>query len=107
MALEISKPRTREDYEDIRWYLYHEKTQVYIDTDGDWIAEIDVPCRYRDPRGGKCRIYGALRPPMCRKAKHADCEMNADDARVRFRTVKEYDAWLQKNRCRETKKQRR
>lgn len=93
MILEIPKPRTKKDYEDIRWYLYHEGTHVYIDLEGDWMAEMGLPCKHRDPRGGRCRIY-SRRPPMCRDASHAECEMNMEDARVRFRTVREYDAWL-------------
>lgn len=97
MILEIPKPRTKKDYEDIRWYLYHERTHVYIDRDGDWMAEMHLPCRHRDAHGGKCRIYNR-RPPMCREAGHDECEMNEDDAKVRFHTVKEYDAWLKRRR---------
>ncbi len=95
MALEIPRPRTKEDYADIRWYLFHERTHVYIDRDGDWIAEMDLPCRHRDPDTGRCAVY-ASRPPVCRKARHADCERNFDDARARFKTVEEYDRWLRK-----------
>lgn len=104
MAIEIPKPRTRQDYDDIRWYLYHERTHVYIDREGDWVAEIDVPCRHRDPLGGRCKIYGKRRPPMCRNAKHEDCEMNLEDARVRFLTVEDYDAWLKQKRRRKRKR---
>ncbi len=93
MAVEIPTPKTRNDYLDIRWYLYHERTQVYIDHAGIWVIEMDLPCRHRDPRGGRCRIY-AKRPPVCRQARPAHCEMNEDDALLRFRTVAEYDAWL-------------
>jgi hypothetical protein len=97
IALEIPKPRTKADYDDVRWYLYHEGTQVYIDLDGDWIAEMALACRQHDPASGLCRIY-ARRPPVCREAQHADCERNCEDARVRFRTVEEYDRWLSAKR---------
>ena len=93
IAVEIPKPRTAKDYEDVRWYLYHRGTHVYIDRDGDWIAEMALPCRHRDPRSGRCRIY-AHRPPVCREAPQEECERNCEDARVRFRTAAEYDRWL-------------
>ncbi len=93
MALQIPTPRSRKDFEDTRWYLFHERTHLYIDRDGDWIAEIDLPCTHRDPESGRCRIY-EKRPPICREAKHAECERNFEDARVRFRTLEQYDAWL-------------
>jgi len=93
IALEIPTPRTKEDYEDIRWYLYHERTHVYIDHEGDWIAEMDLACGQRDPATGRCKIY-RKRPPACRDAKLSECERNIDDAKVRFRTVEEYDGWL-------------
>jgi Fe-S-cluster containining protein len=107
IALEIQKPRTKEEFADVRWYLFHQHTHVYVDRDGDWIAEMDLPCAHRDPKDGRCRIY-AKRPPICRKAKHADCERNFEDARVRFRTVEEYDRWLKKrNRKAAARRQRR
>ena len=99
LVLEIGKPRTKEDYEDVRWYLYHEKTHVYIDMDGDWMAEMDLPCIHRSGRGGRCKIYNK-RPPVCREGAHSECELNFDDVKVRFRTVREYDAWLRKRRSR-------
>lgn len=94
MAIQVPTPRTKKDFEDTRWYLFHERTHLYIDRDGDWIAEIDLPCLNRDPDSGRCRIY-AQRPPICREAKHAECERNFEDAKVRFRTVEEYDRWVQ------------
>jgi|GEM_PF-2624051 len=93
IVLDIPKPRSLEDFENIRWYLYHEKTHVYIDWDGDWVVEMDLPCTHRDKRTGRCRIYDS-RPPACREASSAECERNRDDARVRFRTVADYDRWL-------------
>ena len=99
IALEISKPRTKADFADIRWYLFHERTHVYIDRDGDWIAEMDLPCQHRDPKNGRCRIY-ETRPPICRNTRHAECERNIEDARVRFRTVEEYDLWLKTRKSR-------
>ena len=92
-------PQREKDFENVRWYLYHEKTHVYIDKDGDWMAEMDLPCVHRSGRGGRCKIY-KKRPPMCREGKLTECEMNLDDVEVRFRTVRDYDAWLEKRRRR-------
>ena len=103
IAVEIPKPRSAKDYEDVRWYLYHEGTHVYIDRDGDWIAQMALPCGHRDPASGRCRIY-ARRPPVCREAKHAACERNFEDATVRFRTERDYDRWLRARRARSGKR---
>ena len=93
IAIDIPAPRSGEDFEDIRWYLYHERAHVYIDRDGDWVVEMELACEKRDPKTGRCTIYDD-RPPMCRDAKLSECERNREDARVRFRTVEDYDRWL-------------
>ena len=97
MAVQIPTPLTEEDFENTRWYLYHERTHIYIDRDGDWIAEMDLPCMHRDPQTGQCRIY-QQRPPICRQAKLEECEKNIEDALVRFRTMEDYDKWLNESK---------
>ena len=106
MAIQIPTPRSAKDFADIRWYLFHERTHVYIDRDGDWIVEMDLPCAHRDPATGACAIY-EQRPPVCREALHAECERNREDAAVRFRSVAAYERWLGARRRRKTRHQRR
>ncbi|MBN1360509.1 MAG: YkgJ family cysteine cluster protein [Sedimentisphaerales bacterium] len=71
-ALPIETPETREDYDDIRWYLCHEDVTVFVE-DGDWYVNIKNKCRHLTDGNHNCEIY-EQRPHICRKYKHADCD---------------------------------
>jgi len=71
IALPIDKPQTAGDFDDIRWYLAHEKVSVFVD-DGDWYISFTSRCRYLT-KDLRCRIY-ADRPRICRNYKTKDCE---------------------------------
>ncbi|MFP4055575.1 MAG: YkgJ family cysteine cluster protein [Candidatus Brocadiia bacterium] len=73
-ALEIDEPTTRRDFDDIRWYLCHEGTRVFVE-DGDWYLEIQSRCRHLGP-DNRCRIY-ARRPAVCREHSTENCEGNS------------------------------
>ncbi|NQT50487.1 YkgJ family cysteine cluster protein [bacterium] len=70
-ALEIDKPTSKRDFEDIRWYLAHENTRVFVE-DGEWHLEVQNVCRHLDG-DSRCRIYDD-RPAICRDHKMSDCE---------------------------------
>ncbi|MBN1131016.1 MAG: YkgJ family cysteine cluster protein [Chitinispirillaceae bacterium] len=73
IALEIDTPKTRIDFDTIRWYLMHETVQVGIDHDGEWLIEVPVVCRHLKNNG--CAIYDK-RPNICREypGKEGRCE---------------------------------
>jgi Fe-S-cluster containining protein len=71
LALQIDEPEDREDFEDLRWYLCHERTVLYV-TDGDWYLHVENDCRFRDDHN-RCSIY-ERRPTMCRQHSPAECE---------------------------------
>jgi Fe-S-cluster containining protein len=71
-ALPIDTPKTRADYDDIRWYLCHEGISVFVE-DGDWYLKVRNVCRHLSGRDHTCRIYDR-RPKICRKYKHKDCD---------------------------------
>lgn len=71
-ALPIETPETKEDYEDIRWYLCHKDVTVFVE-DGDWYVNIKNKCRHLSDTDHRCLIYDQ-RPPICRKYKHSDCD---------------------------------
>jgi uncharacterized protein len=73
-AFEIAKPRTRRDFEDIRWYLLHEDSAVFVE-DGEWYLQINRKCRALLP-DNRCAIY-ETRPPICRAYKAKDCDWHA------------------------------
>ena len=71
-ALPIETPETKEDYDDIRWYLCHEDITVFVE-DGDWYLNVKNKCRNLSDKDYKCLIYDK-RPRICRKYKHEDCD---------------------------------
>jgi Fe-S-cluster containining protein len=72
-ALPIENPATREDYDDIRWYLCHEDISVFVE-DGDWYINIKNKCKYLDENTYNCKIY-ADRPRICRQYRTTDCDL--------------------------------
>ncbi|MBW2990949.1 YkgJ family cysteine cluster protein [Candidatus Woesearchaeota archaeon] len=96
LVVEIETPETRDDFEDIKWYLFHKGVTVYIDKDDLWNVQFDSKCKHLT-KDGRCKIY-KKRPPVCREYHVKDCDMNNADIKEFFGTVKEYEAWLRKNK---------
>ena len=72
-ALPIDTPKTRDDYDDIRWYLCHEGVSVFVE-DGDWYLNLAKnKCRHLSEKDHKCLIYDH-RPKICRKYRHDNCD---------------------------------
>ena len=76
IALPIDKPRTREDFDDIRWYLLHENIAVFVE-DGDWYINIPTTCRHLQP-DNRCGIY-QTRPRICRDYSTDGCDYHSGD----------------------------
>ncbi|MFH1615333.1 MAG: YkgJ family cysteine cluster protein [Planctomycetota bacterium] len=72
-ALPIETPESREDYEDIRWYLCHEDITVFVD-DNDWYLNVKNKCRHINSNTFKCDIY-SKRPRICLGYKTDDCDL--------------------------------
>lgn len=96
IALEIDKPTAKRDYDHIRWYLVHEKVQVFIDFDGSWFLQVETKCKNLLP-DHKCAIY-ERRPDICRGYPPSDrtCEFVGDgDPHARlFKTEEEFINYL-------------
>ncbi|MBU1975835.1 MAG: YkgJ family cysteine cluster protein [Nanoarchaeota archaeon] len=109
LAVPIDKPVNLEDYKNIYWYLYHDKCSVYVDLEGIWYLQVEVPCVQLD-KDGKCKIY-QKRPPLCKDYGPHDCEVNEEEMLIHFKTVEDYDTYfnalVSKKRTKKQKKQRR
>lgn len=103
-ALELDVPEDREDFEQLRWFLVHGNTWLWVN-DGEWFLQVDEPCRYLGP-GNECKIYDR-RPQICRdygmpeNMEHPDeplCDFFAQHERhdMEFRTLEELDAYRDK-----------
>jgi hypothetical protein len=75
-ALPLDTPEGWADYDDIRWYLSHQGTEVFVE-DGDWYLNVLNPCRYL--AGDHTCVNYELRPKICRGYKTDDCEHTGDD----------------------------
>ncbi len=64
IAVEIDTPKTKKQYDDIRWYLLHENVYVFIDHDNAWHIEFKTKCRSLTD-DNLCREY-ETRPQVCR-----------------------------------------
>ena len=75
-ALPIDNPETRRDYDNIRWYLLHEKVVVFVE-DGQWFIGILNKCKALQP-DNRCGVY-ETRPQICRGYNTDNCDYHGGD----------------------------
>ena len=94
-ALQIDTPRTKEDFEDVRWYLAHKKVTVFIEN-RKWYLDVGNECRYLT-KDHRCSVYDK-RPLVCREHDVSECErLPGDfDHDFTFRNMKEFDKYMEK-----------
>jgi len=76
VALPLDKPATKRDFDDMRWYLLHEKVLIFVE-DGDWYIQFTADCRHLQA-DNRCGIY-ATRPQICRAYSTKECEYHAGE----------------------------
>lgn len=104
-ALQIDTPTSRKDFENLRWYLMHQKVHVFVDA-GKWYLQVWTPCQHLQP-DNRCGIY-ETRPDICREYGtdtegtvncHATSESNSE-YEVLFTEATQieeyYQGWYQK-----------
>ncbi|MBN1509987.1 MAG: YkgJ family cysteine cluster protein [Sedimentisphaerales bacterium] len=93
-ALPIETPRNREDYDDIRWYLCHRNTSVFVEK-GDWYLSVSNKCRHLSQKNHTCLIYDR-RPNVCRTYRHDDCDAvpGEYDYELRFTDDRQMDEYI-------------
>jgi Fe-S-cluster containining protein len=75
-AFEIAKPKTRRDFDDMRWYLLHEDCIIFVE-DGDWYIQINRKCKKLRP-DNFCGIY-ETRPQICREYTTKECDYHGEE----------------------------
>ena len=90
VAIEIDKPTSKREYEDVIWYLWHEGVSVFVEDDGKWYVEFSTPCSALMPHG-LCAAYND-RPQVCRDYDVNVCVRHAESSEPvhEFRTPDEY-----------------
>lgn len=94
IALEIDKPESIEDFEDIRWYVSHKNVNVFVE-DGDWYLEFLTPCEQLD-ENDKCKIYNK-RPRICMDYSEEDCVFEGYEDELIFHNIEEIDRYIKEN----------
>lgn len=75
-AFEIDKPTTKRDFEDLRWYILHEDTIIFVE-EGHWYVQVNRPCKALLP-DNRCGVY-ENRPTICRAYTTKACDWHGDD----------------------------
>jgi Fe-S-cluster containining protein len=95
VRIDIPEPETYEDFEDLKWYIYHEGLSLFIDPEGDWTVEIATRCKNLDENNA-CRIY-EKRPPICSGFNPSECMVHAKERwkNIRdFKTTEDIDQYV-------------
>lgn len=95
LAMPLDDPDTPGDFDDIRWYLAHEKVEVFVE-EGDWYIQFNTRCKRLDSKN-RCTMY-ERRPRICRGYKTQDCEMTGDDYQYDhyFKTAEQLEEFARK-----------
>ncbi|MCG3128919.1 MAG: hypothetical protein CHACPFDD_03815 [Phycisphaerae bacterium] len=76
IALPVDTPTTREELDQIRWFLLHGGVSIFIE-DGDWYISMETACRHLQG-DFRCGIY-ETRPKICRDFSTENCDYHAGD----------------------------
>ena len=71
----MDPPETFDDFEYIRWYLFHEHATVFTEDD-NWFMLVHTVCKHLQP-DHRCGAY-ETRPKICREYTTDQCEYEDD-----------------------------
>ncbi|GAB4145668.1 MAG: YkgJ family cysteine cluster protein [Planctomycetaceae bacterium] len=80
-ALPIDTPKTREDFDHLRWYMIHRRVSLFVE-DGTWYLMVHADCEHL-MEDNRCGIYED-RPEICRKYTTDECEFDDDTCYDQF-----------------------
>lgn len=95
VALQIDTPKSKHDFENIRWYLAHKDVEIFINK-RKWFLDITTDCKYLT-KSHACSIY-EKRPEICRSHENYECEYWDDSFHhdYHFKSLEEFDAYVRK-----------
>ena len=106
-ALQVDTPRSYADFDQIKWYLVHTNTNVFVDG-REWFLEVLNPCRYLS-KDFHCQIY-ETRPTICREygispknKKNCHANESAIEHDHYFKTIEDLDKFVKKRFSRKKK----
>ncbi len=107
-ALEVDRPTVPADFENLRWYLLHERVNVFVEG-RRWYIQIFSKCQALGS-DNRCTIY-ETRPAICREYDNDVCDkdeaLGESTSDQLFRTIGELEAYRDTWVARYKAKQRR
>jgi uncharacterized protein len=96
LSVDIGTPKTKKDWEEIKWLVVHKNVHVYQDNENDWMVEFISPCEKLDEKG-LCKIYDK-RPGVCSEHSHEYCvHHNSENYyKIIFKKLEDVEAHLKK-----------
>ncbi|NIA21151.1 MAG: YkgJ family cysteine cluster protein [Anaerolineaceae bacterium] len=100
----LEKPKDKDDFDAMLWYILHEGVSIFIDEEGDWFVNVASRCRKLGD-DGLCMAY-EKRPKICRDHTDEVCERNEGpyDFKKHFFKAKELRAYAKKVLAKRKKK---
>ncbi len=96
ITIEIDKPRTKREKDDVRWYLLHEGVTLLVDKDR-WMVKCPTRCSALSD-DDKCTIYDN-RPQTCREYDTKNCDFYTayegwETEYIEIETVEAFEKYL-------------
>lgn len=104
LAVQIYKPVTKSEKEDLRWHLFFDAVKVFI-RNRKWHLLIHSKCRYLSGEH-RCTIYNK-RPQRCIQHNHPHCELEGKFYDTLLKTPEEFDEYFAKSKKKTVKKKKK
>jgi len=111
IAVEVDGPDVPKDFDTLRWFLLHERTQLFVEG-RKWFLQVFLRCRAL-AADNSCSIH-ATRPDICRDYEPDGCDRDEAERRASItrliRTVEELEtyqaAWTKRYLARRRQRRR-
>jgi len=95
VTVKIDAPRTKCDFDEIRWFLAHEDVSVIIES-RLWYVQFDTRCEFLT-RSNLCSNY-ENRFDVCREYAMDNCDDSDAEPPTVFRRIEEFDKFIEKRK---------
>jgi Fe-S-cluster containining protein len=92
-TVKIDAPRTKCDFDEIRWFLAHDDVSVIIES-RLWYLQFDTRCEFLS-RSNLCSNY-ENRFELCREYAMDNCEDSDAEPPIVFSRTEEFDKFIEK-----------
>ncbi len=99
LAVQIYKPVTKAEKEDLRWHLFFEGVKVYIQN-RKW--HLLIHSRRYLSKENRCTIYDK-RPERCRKHNYPNCELEGSFFDVMIENPEQFDEYFAQQKAKQQK----